>query len=86
MTNQTRNGQQSGRAARLEARMRMLTTEINGQYPRPWMTTATDPSACEILIVGRNQRNAYQADRVGSHEHFIETLFNRGDETWTRPL
>jgi len=45
------------------------------------MTTASDPSACEIFIVGRNQRNAYQAEQVGSHEYFINTLFNRGGET-----
>lgn len=64
----------------LETRIRALTTEINGQFPRPWMTTATDPSACDIVIVGRNQRNAYPADQVGSHDHFINTLFNRGDE------
>jgi hypothetical protein len=81
MTNPKGNSQQFGRAARLEARIRMLTTEVNGQYPRPWMTTACDPSACEIFIVGRNQRNAYQVEQVGSHEYFINTLFNRGGET-----
>jgi hypothetical protein len=67
--------------SQLEADMRELTKPVNGQYPRPWMTNLTDPTTAELFTVGKNQRNGYDVELVGSHHHFIDTLFNRGPET-----
>jgi len=33
-----------------EQTIRKLTKEINGQYPRPWMTDMEDPSKTEIFV------------------------------------
>lgn len=65
----------------LEVAIRQLTRPINGQYPRPWMTSLTNPAEANVFTVGKNQRNGYDATRVGSHDHYIDTLFNRGSET-----
>lgn len=71
----------SGVLSHLEAHMRELTKPVEGRYPRPWMTTLTDPTTAELFTVGKNQRNGYEVGRVGSHDHFVNTLFNRGSET-----
>lgn len=73
------NGDDAG--DELEAEVRRLTNPINGQYPRPWMTSLTDPGEADVFIVGKNQRNGYDAAKVGSHDHYVDTLFNRGSET-----
>ena len=49
-----------------EATIRKLTEPINGQYPRPWMTEMKNPWEAEVFIVGMNQRNGYDVDRVGT--------------------
>lgn len=68
-------------AEELEATIRQLTKPINGQYPRPWMTSLTDPAEANVFTVGKNQRNGFDAAEVGSHDHYVDTLFNRGSET-----
>lgn len=65
----------------LEEVVRMLTKPLNGQYPRPWMTSLTSPSAARVFTVGRNQHHKFAIDRVRSHKHYVDTLFNRGPET-----
>lgn len=67
--------------AELEVAVRQLTQPINGQYPRPWMTSLTNPAEANVFTVGKNQRNGYDAAKVGSHDHYVDTLFNRGSET-----
>ena len=64
---------------KFEQRIRELTKEINGQYPRPWMTDLKDPSFAEVFIVGYNQATAYRSDCV-DYERFIDSLFNRNGE------
>lgn len=64
----------------LELVVRELTSEINGQYPRPWMTTMQDPSRAEVFIVGYNPAKAYAASQV-RHDRHIDALFNRNGET-----
>jgi hypothetical protein len=71
----------ASRLRRLEAAVRELTKPLNGQYPRPWMTALADPSTAELFTVGKNQRNGFDVAAVGPHDHFIDTLFNRGPET-----
>ncbi|HEV7252021.1 MAG TPA: hypothetical protein VGN97_02830 [Mesorhizobium sp.] len=71
----------SGKQVRLEAVIREMTRPLNGQYPRPWMTKSTDPASSEVFTVGMNQRNGFPAKEVGSHEHYINALFNRGPES-----
>lgn len=67
--------------AELEAAIRRLTQPINGQYPRPWMTSLTTPGEAEVLTVGKNQRNGYDVAKIESHDHYVDSLFNRGPET-----
>ena len=62
-----------------EQRIRELTTEINGQYPRPWMTDLKDPSCVKVFIVGYNPATAFRSDYV-DYERFIDSLFNRNGE------
>ena len=64
---------------KFEQQIRELTEEINGQYPRPWMTDMKDPTLAEVFIVGYNPATAYRADCV-DHERFIDSLFNRNGE------
>jgi hypothetical protein len=64
---------------KFEQLIRKLTTEINGQYPRPWMTNLRDPSRAEVFIVGYNPATAYRSDCV-DYERFIDSLFNRNGE------
>lgn len=62
-----------------EKTIRALTREINGQYPRPWMTDMTDPSSAQVFVVGYNPASAYSSDSV-DHERFLDGLFNRSGE------
>ena len=64
----------------LEREIRKLTTPINGQYPRPWMTSMRDPSLAKVFIVGYNPAKQYRTDTV-HHERHIDALFNRHGET-----
>lgn len=66
---------------KLESEIRRLTQPVNGQYPRPWMTQSTDPASSRLFIVGMNQASTYDTKTVGTHSHFINCLFNRGDES-----
>ncbi|MBB6411872.1 hypothetical protein HNQ71_004560 [Mesorhizobium sangaii] len=65
----------------LEAAVRTLTQPINGQYPRPWMTSLTSPASARLFTVGKNQRNGFDIGAVGSHARYLDALFNRGSET-----
>jgi len=40
-----------------------------------------DPAAARVFIVGKNQKNGFSVSKVGSHDHYMDTLFNRGTET-----
>jgi hypothetical protein len=64
----------------LERLVRELTTEINGQYPRPWMTSMRDPSSAKVFVVGYNPAKAYSAQSI-DYERHIDALFNRNGET-----
>ena len=64
---------------KFEQLIRKLTGEINGQYPRPWMTDLTDPLSAEVLIVGYNPATPYLSNVV-DYERFIDSLFNRNGE------
>lgn len=70
-------------ARELEAAIRELTAPKEGErgYLRPWMTGFPAPADCRVFIVGRNQANGFDIDTVGSHEHYVDALFNRGGET-----
>jgi hypothetical protein len=65
----------------LEATVRRFTEPVNGQFPRPWMTSMTHPEKARIFIVGYNQAKDFCADRVGSHDAYIDALFNRNDRS-----
>ncbi len=65
---------------KFEKLIRKLTTEINGQYPRPWMTDLKAPSRADVFVVGYNPATAYLSNEV-SYERFIDSLFNRNGET-----
>ncbi len=65
----------------LESTIRRLTQPVLGQYPRPWMTDLTDPSGAEVFVVGANPATPYAPQQVGSHERFLNALFNRAGET-----
>ena len=67
----------------LEQRIRKLTQEINGQYPRPWMTDSTEPHRARVFIVGYNPATAYHTDTVDFERH-INALFNRNGESCRR--
>jgi hypothetical protein len=45
------------------------------------MTDLKDPSKAELFTVGKNQRNGFRPGDVGSHEHYMGSLFNRGTES-----
>jgi len=57
-----------------------LTKPINGQYPRPWVSDLTDPQKANTFIVGKNQRNGFKVEDVGSHQRHLDALFNRNGE------
>jgi hypothetical protein len=60
--------------------IRHLTSAINGQYPRPWMTSMHDPSRATVFVVGYNPAKPYPVDTV-SHERHMDALFNRNGES-----
>ncbi|MES3024285.1 MAG: hypothetical protein V4857_22175 [Pseudomonadota bacterium] len=64
----------------LERLIRELTTEINGQYPRPWMTSMQEPWNAKVFVVGYNPAKEYSASGL-EHERHIHALFNRNGET-----
>ncbi len=63
-----------------ERRVRDLTSEINGQYPRPWMTHLKAPQSAKVFVVGYNFAVPYMANTVDC-ERFIDSLFNRNGES-----
>jgi hypothetical protein len=63
----------------LEASIRRLTQPINGQFPRPWMTNMAHPENARIFVVGYNQATGFPAALIGSHDDYIDALFNRND-------
>ena len=65
---------------RFEEKIRELTMPINGQLPRPWMTTMTNPREAGVFIVGRNQRKGYPSRDI-SHQRHLDALFNRKGES-----
>ena len=69
------------KAAQLEAAIRDLTRPINGQYPRPWMTNSKDPASSEVFVIGMNDAKSFAVDVVGSHDRYLDALFNRDPET-----
>lgn len=69
------------KADRLESAMRDLTQPINGQYPRPWMTSSKDPASSRVFVVGINQATAFTVQDFRSHDEFMDALYNRGPET-----
>lgn len=69
------------KAAKLEAAIRELTRPINGQYPRPWTTSSKDPASSKVFVVGMNQAKGFPAEVVGSHDQYLDALFNRDPET-----
>lgn len=64
----------------LEQCIRPLTAALNGQYPRPWMTSLPDPSQAKVFVVGYNPAKAFLAEGL-NHERFIDALFNRNGES-----
>ncbi len=44
------------------------------------MTDLRDPTTATVFIVGRNQRNGYDAEMVGYQEH-VDALFNRNGQS-----
>ena len=73
----------------LETKLLQLTSPINGQYPRPWLTDCSNPAAAKVFTVGRNQRRGFLReaveDLVGNHQGYVDALFNRG-KIKCRPL
>jgi hypothetical protein len=64
----------------LEAAIRRLTTPINGQFPRPWMTNTAHPENARIFVVGYNPATEFPVEKVG-YEDFIDALFKRNDKS-----
>lgn len=60
-----------------EDNIRQLTQPINNQYPRPWMTDLKNPKQAKVFIVGKNQAKTFHVDQVGSHQKYLDYLFNR---------
>ena len=63
-----------------EEAVREWTRPINGQYPRPWMSTMKDPTKATTFIVGRNQATPFPVELVGSQETFLDAIFNRNGQ------
>lgn len=63
-----------------EKRVRDLTSAINGQYPRPWMTHLEAPQSAKVFVVGYNFAVPYMANTV-NHKRFIDSLFNRNGQS-----
>lgn len=64
----------------LEQRIRVLTAALNGQYPRPWMTTVEDPSQAKVFVVGYNPARVFSTAGL-NHDRYIDALFNRNGES-----
>lgn len=62
-----------------EQKLRTLTQPLNGQYPRPWMTTLKNPRDAKVFLVGYNPAKAYLTSQI-SHDRHIDALFNRNGE------
>lgn len=56
--------------------IRSMTVPRGGSYPRPWMTD-TDPERAQVLIVGASSAKSFACADIGSHEEFIDALWNR---------
>lgn len=63
-----------------EDRIRAMTVPRDGAYPRPW-TTDTDPAQADVLIVGASSAKKFRATDVGSHNQFLDALWNRNGQT-----
>lgn len=61
--------------------IRRLTNPVGDQYPRPWMTDLTDPLFACVFIVGHNQAKPFCVRQVGSHDRFMDALFNRNGQS-----
>ncbi|WP_028711799.1 MULTISPECIES: hypothetical protein [unclassified Paracoccus (in: a-proteobacteria)] len=59
-----------------EDRIRSLTMPRRGAYPRPWMTD-TDPDQVKVLIVGASSAKTFHCADVGTHDQFLDALWNR---------
>lgn len=70
-----------GLNSEFESIVETLTQPINGQYPRPWMTTLLDPSRANVFVVGMNQAKTFKADMVGAHGRYLDALFNRNGQS-----
>ena len=57
----------------LEDRIRELTRPINGQLPRPWMITTTDPRRAEVFIIGMNQSREYPVGQISHQKHLNQS-------------
>src|ERR1022692_515178 len=68
----------------LEVSIRRLTQPVNGQFPRPWMTSVAHPEKARIFIVGYNQATGFPVELSGSHDEYIDALFNRNDRSCRR--
>lgn len=63
-----------------EDSIRTLTVPRDGIYPRPW-TTDADPSQADVLIVGASSAKTFRVADVGSHDQFLDALWNRNGRT-----
>ncbi|MEO2054551.1 MAG: hypothetical protein ABGX83_04495 [Nitrospira sp.] len=65
---------------KFERKIKEFTEPLNNQYPRPWMTKLKNPCKADTFIVGKNQRNGYSVEAVGSHQRHLDALFNRNGQ------
>lgn len=63
-----------------EDRIRAMTIARAGAYPRPW-TTDTDPEQADVLIVGASSAKTFRVEDVGSHDQFLDALWNRNGQS-----
>ena len=63
-----------------EDRIRALTAPRGGVYSRPWMTDA-DPTQADVLIVGASSAKSFHVAEVGTHDQFLDALWNRNGLT-----
>jgi hypothetical protein len=64
----------------LEKTILALTRPLNGQYPRPWMTSMKNPEAARVFIVGFNQAKTFSASAL-THDAYLDALYNRNGRT-----
>jgi hypothetical protein len=76
-TTKPRQGTPVPHMTRLERRIRQLTMPVNKQYPRPWMSDSTAPNLSRVFLVGFNQAMSFERCIIGSHDAYIDALFNR---------